>query len=406
MRFLRILGPSLRTLLAHRVRSFLAAAGVAIGIAAVFFTNALGEGAQAEVLGSLGAMGTRLLVVRPAQLRKSVARREIQGFASSLKLEDFEAIAGLPGLEAAAPSVEGAAKIEADRGLIATRVLGTTSDFFRALHFEVREGRLFDDEEEGGLARLAVLGGRIAASLFPDGGAVGREVRIGRAAFEVVGVLVPKGASADGADVDNQIFIPIRTAMRRLFDSRCLSAIFVGVRRSDDLSAVEAEIRALLRERHLLDRRGRPDDFGIQSQLRFLSAQRKIARPLSLFSIGLSALSLFVGGAGILALMLLTVRERRWEIGLRMAVGARPRDILFQFLAEALALALAGGAAGVAIGALGAWGISLATKWAMGVSGEAALVSVALAAGIGLVFGGLPAWKAARVPPVQALGME
>jgi len=406
MKALRNLRVSLRALLAHKARSALAATGVAIGIAAVLLTTALGQGAQAELTRALGTMGARLLVVRPAQLKKTPARRQIQGFSSSLKLEDFAAIAELPGIVAAAPSAEGAVKIETDRGLVATQVIGTTPAYFRAQHLELTYGQIFEDDEMRSAPRVVVLGGRIANSLFPDGKAIGRDVRIAGAAFQVVGALAPKGAAGDGSDIDNQVFIPVRTAMRRVFDSRSLSAIFIGVLRLEDLDPAEGSIRALLRERHLLDRRAIPDDFTIQNQRRSVEAERQVTRPLTLFTMGLAALSLFVGGAGILALMWLSVQERRPEIGLRVAVGARRRDVMTQFLTEALVLALVGGVAGIAIGAAGTWIIGLTTKWSVRVSSETVLASLAVASGIGLLFGALPARQAARLPPAKALTLE
>jgi putative ABC transport system permease protein len=406
MRFARNLRLSVRALLAHRTRSALAATGVAIGIAAVFLTSALGQGAQTELAAKLGAMGTRLLVVRPAQLKKSPARRQIQGFSTNLKLDDSTAVADIAGLSAVAPVAEGAVKLETERGLVATQVLGTTNAFFRARHYQIRQGHVFDEEQDVTAPRVAVLGGRIARSLFPDGDAVGRELRIGGTTFEVIGTLAPKGMSADGSDADNQVFVPVRTAMRRIFDSRSLSAIFVGVSRAEDLGHVESAIRDRLRERHQLERRARPDDFTIQNQLRSLSAQQKIMRPLAYFCSGLAALSLLVGGSGILALMLLSVQERRWEIGLRVAVGATSRDVFWHFLSEALLLALIGGGLGVALGALGTWAIAQFTHWALRVSLQAVVISLSTAAGIGLVFGASPARKAACLPPAQALVLE
>jgi putative ABC transport system permease protein len=405
MKALRNLRVSLRALLSHKARSALAATGIAIGIAAVLLTTALGQGAQTELTRAIGTMGTRLLVVRPAQLKKTPARRQIQGFASSLKFEDFTAINELPDIVAAAPLVEGAVKIETYSGLLATQVIGTTPAYFRAQHLELAQGQLFDDEIQSA-PRVVVLGGRIVETLFPDGGAVGRDVRIAGATFQVVGALTKRGAAGDGSDVDNQVFMPLRTAMRRVFDSRSLSAIFVGVRKSEDLDPSEHLIRALLRERHRLDRRANPDDFTIQNQRRSVEAERQITRPLTWFTTGLAALSLFVGGTGILALMWLSVQERRPEIGLRVAVGARRRDIIIQFLTEALLLALAGGTLGITLGTVGTWMIGFTTKWSLHVSPETVLVSLAISSGIGLLFGALPARQAAQLKPARALNLE
>lgn len=406
MRWVRNLRLSVRSLFEHRTRSVLAAVGVAIGIAAVFLTTALGQGAQAEITTRFGNVGTRLLVVRPAQVKKTPARKQIQGYTTNLRFEDSDALAEVAEVGSVAPVCEGAVKIETERGVVATNALGTTSAFFRVRHYQTKQGRWFDDAEEAAAPRVAVLGGRLAASLFPDDDAVGRDVRIAGAAFEVIGTLYPKGMSADGSDADNQVFVPVRTAMRRIFDSRSLSAIFVGVRRTEDLAPAERAIRELLRARHLLDRRAHPDDFTVQNQLRFLSAQQRITRPFAYFCSGLAALSLLVGGTGILALMLLSVQERRWEIGLRVAVGATARDIFWHFLAEALVLAMLGGIAGVTLGALGTWAISRITHWSLAVSIRAIGVSLATAVGIGLLFGASPARQAALLPPAKALVLE
>jgi putative ABC transport system permease protein len=415
MRYIRNLQLSVRSLLAHRTRSVLAALGIAIGTAAVFLTSAVGEGAKTELAARFGEVGTCLLVVRPAQVKKTPARKQIQGYVTNLKYDDFEAIAELPGIESAAPVCEGAVKIQmtpetgrgrTERGLVATQVLGTTSAFFRARHYKITRGRWFDQHEESGSPRVAVLGGRLAANLFPDGDAVGRDVRIGGTAFEVIGTLGAKGMSADGSDADNQVFVPVRTAMRRVFDARSLNAVFVGVRRSEDVALVESAMTQLLRERHRLEQRGRPSDFTIQNQLRVTSVQQKIAAPLTYFCSGLAALSLIVGGAGILALMLLSVQERRWEIGLRVAVGATSRDIFWLVLAEALVLAITGGAVGVACGALGTWVLGRVTHWVLSVSVQAIAVSLTTAAGVGLLFGASPARQAALLPPAQALVLE
>jgi len=404
MRFLRTLRPSLRALLAHRMRSLLAASGVAIGIAAVFLTSAIGQGARAEMQKNLGAMGTRLLVVRPEKVEKTVARKEVRGLRTTLTHEDYLAIRDLPQVASAAPVAEGPCKIKANRAVVATTVLGTTSAFLRIRAFRIAEGRGFDGEEDEGRARLVILGSQLSASLFPREEPIGQQIRIGRVAFEVVGTLAAKGVSADGADADNQAFVPVTTAMRRLFDVRWLSSIFVRVSSTAELEGVGARIRELLRERHA--RHARSDDFTVQDQRRFVSAQARTLRPLTLLTSGLAAVALLVGGTGILALMLLSVRERTPEIGLRMAVGARPKDVLLQFLAEALVLALAGGIAGIAVGAVGTVALARATHWPLLVSLRAVGTSFSTSLLIGLLFGAIPARKAALLPPVQALSLQ
>jgi putative ABC transport system permease protein len=228
-------------------------------------------------------------------------------------------------------------------------------------------------------------------------------MRIRGVPFEVIGLFEPKGVLADGSDEDNQVLIPIRTALRRVFNVRWLSAVFVGVRDPQRMETAETEIGRLLRVRHRLSRDGSPDDFAIQNTTRFLAIQKQTADSLMLLTTGLAALALLVGGIGILALMLLSVKERTGEIGLRMAVGAKPRDILIQFLFEATLLALGGWLAGITIGAIGAVAVAFSTTWTIGVPGEAVLASLAMAVTTGLGFGALPARKASLVPPIEAL---
>ncbi len=406
MKLVRTLRTSLRALQAHRTRSVLAAGGVAIGVAAVFLTGAVGAGARAAVLREMSGSGMRVLAVRPAQVKRSVFRPGIQGIATSLTLEDCHALGEAPAVTAAVPVVQGRRGLRSDAGALSASVLGTTGEFARVRNFELRAGRFFDVEDDAASARVAVLGARVGARLFEGDDPIGHTVRIDGAPFEVIGVLRPKGLSFDGADQDADVYVPLRTARRRVFNERSLSVVFVELRAAGSVESAAEPIREVLRERHLVAQRGGADDFEVQDPVKLLSLRAEAARTLSLVSSGLGAISLLVGGTGILALMLLSVRERTGEIGVRMALGARTRDILLQFLAEATALALSGGLAGMILGALGVWMVSVGTRWEARVSPQAALVSLGAAAGIGLVFGVLPAVRAARLTPVQALGRE
>jgi putative ABC transport system permease protein len=406
MRHWRVLGPSLRTLAAHRVRSALAVTAVAIGIAAVVLTSAIGKGAENEVLGGIAALGENLLVVRPAQVEKAVARKAIRGLATSLRLEDAGAIQALPRVASVAPALEGLVKVRSRDGAMVAKVVGTTPSFPRVRGFELASGRFFNDEDSRAAHRVAVLGARVRALLFAGEEAVGSEIRIRGVRYEVVGTLRAKGTTFGGSDEDTQVFVPVRTALRRVWNARSLTTVFVSARLSEDGAGTEAEIRELLRDRHRLELRARSDDFEIQNQLRLLASQRQTARSLTLLTAALAAVSLLVGGTGVLALMLLSVKERTGEIGLRMAVGARPRDVLVQFLGEALALTLAGGVAGLTLGALGTWAAASATGWPVRVSTPAALAALATAAVVGLVFGLVPAQRAARLSPIEALAAE
>jgi putative ABC transport system permease protein len=404
MRIGRSLGSSLRALLAHRMRVILALSSVAMGVAGVLLTSAIGQGAQDEVLRSIEALGPNLLTVRPAPVKRLVARKAVRGLMTSLETADSEAIAELALVRSTVPATEGTLRVKAGNSAMVTTVLGTTPAFPGVRSFQVRDGRFFDADDDRSARRVAVLGARVEATLFAEESPIGRWIRIRGVPFEVIGVLEAKGVLADGTDEDNQIVIPLRTALRRVFNTTWLSTVFVSVRDPGQMQAAEAEIGALLRERHRLD--GKPDDFAVQNKASLLAAQKETAESLTLLTSGLAAIALLVGGAGILALMLLSVKERTGEIGLRRAVGARPRDILLQFLTEATVLALGGWVAGVAAGALGAGAVAFATEWKVGLPLEALLASLAMAGVTGLGFGAFPARKASRMEPIQALSAE
>src|SRR5215210_1206883 len=397
MRIGRCLRPALQALLAHRLRVTLALGSVAMGVAAVLLTSAIGKGVRSEVLRGIEALGTNLLVVRPAPVKRLVARKEIGGLRTTLRLADAAAIAGLGLVREVVPGTDGTLRVKAGGGALATKVQGTSPAFPGVRNFRLRRGRFFDADDDRSARRVAVLGARIDETLFPGGDPVGRWIRIRGVPFEVIGTLEAKGVLADGSDEDSQILIPLRTALRRVFNTTWISTVFVSIRDPRRMDDAEAEIAGLLRERH------RNDDFAIQNQAKLLASQAAMADSLELFTTGLSALALLVGGTGILALMLLSVRERTGEIGLRMAVGARPRDILLQFLAESTALALGGWLAGVAVGGLGAAAVAFGTDWKVGLPFEALLTSLAMAGATGLGFGAFPARKASLLPPIQAL---
>jgi putative ABC transport system permease protein len=393
---------SLRALFAHKVRTTLALASVAMGVAGVLLTSAIGKGAEAEVRRGIEAAGSNLLVVRPAQVKRKAARREARGIVTTLRIDDYRALAGLPSVLEAAPGVDGGLRIRAGSGAMPASVLGTAPSFRRLRNLRLRTGRFFDEEDDADARRVAVLGARVAQALFRDEPAEGREVRLRGIPFEVIGVLEPRGIEADGSDQDGNVFIPVRTALRRVFNTTWLTTVFVAVAERSQMPEAEAALRHLLRERHRLGPAS-PDDFAIQDQVRLLARQQEAVASLTLLTAGLAAVSLVVGGAGILALMLLSVKERTAEIGLRMAVGARPVDVLVQFLGEATLLSLGGWAAGMGAALLGGMGVALGTEWKIALPAEAALASFSMAVVTGVGFGALPARKAARLPPIQAL---
>jgi putative ABC transport system permease protein len=406
MRLWRYLGPSLTALFVQKVRTILALSGVGVGVAAVVLSGAIGMGARQEVLRRIEQMGTNLLIIKPLQVKKLVARKTITGLATTLEIDDYEAIAALSVVAAAAPGVDGDARVKAGAVVMKTTIRGTTPIFPSVRRFRIASGRFFGTGDDQMARRVAVLGARVSGTLFGREQPVGREIRIRGVPFDVIGVLQSKGLTADGADEDNQVLVPIRTALRRIFNSTWLTTIYVSVESSARMSEAEAEIRSLLRERHRRGVGNKPDDFAIQDTTKMRAVQQTIAASLSTFATGLAVVALLVGGIGILALMLLSVRERTGEIGLRKAIGAQPRDILIQFTLEATVLALAGWAGGIVLGLAGAAAVALGTTWTVGVPVPAVVASLGMAVVIGVGFGALPARSASRMPPIQALVRE
>jgi len=404
MKLLRGIGISARALFAHKVRAALALASIAVSVGAVVVVSAIGEGAKKEILRQTESMGTNLLVVRPAQVRKSAARKLVRGVVSTLTAEDHGAVRELREVKAAVPGQENTLLVKAGNRVMSTRVLGTTAPYLEVCRFQVDRGRFIDRDDDEQSRRVAVLGARVSEELFQRDSAMGKDIRIRGVPFEVIGVLKGKGIQADGSDQDNQVVIPIRTALRRVFNLSWLNPIFVSVRDPGEMSDAESRIAQLLRSRHRLD--CRPDDFSIQNKSRVLAAQGQIANSLTSLAVGLAGVSLIVGGIGILALMLMTVKERTSEIGLRMAVGARPADILLQFLAEATLLALAGWLAGLTFGISGAVVIAFTAQWKVAISPSMLLLSLGTVLAAGAGFGIWPARKASLITPICALQVE
>lgn len=407
MRRLHALRVSVRGLFAHKMRAALAISSVTVGVVAVVVTGAIGEGAKGEVLRQTDNMGANLLVVRPALVRRSAARPELKGAVTSLKLDDYQAIVRLPHVGAAVPGFQTSEiTVKAGRQAISATVLGTTSPYMDVCRFRLHEGRFLTSEDDLSARRVAVLGARVNEILFGQENAIGQQIRIRDIPFEVIGVFEAKGVLADGSDEDGEVVIPVRAAMQRLANNRWINAVFISVRDIKEMDEVRNEVAKLLRDRHRMEQEGKADDFAIQDKTRVLAGRRQVAEFMTLLATGLAGASLVVGGTGILALMLMSVKERTTEIGLRMAIGARRRDILSQFLLEATCIATGGWIAGIVLGTLATFTIAKVTSWGPSISSELVLSTFVVVAISGLGFGAYPARKASLLPPIEALRME
>jgi len=388
---------SIRALFAQKVRAALALASVSIGVASVVLISAVAAGVQVEMNRKMESIGTNLIVVRPAQVERLASRKTIRGFVKTLKTSDYEAIANLPTVAAAAPGVESAVRVKSGNTATITKVLGTSRAFPIVRNFRVREGRFFDDDDEQRARRVAVLASGVADSLFENKSAVGQEIRVRGVPFEVIGVLESKGVSPDGSDEDNQILVPIKTALRRIFNTTSLMTIFVSAKDPAQMDQTRTAIATLLRARH------RREDFAIQNTTKFVAMQKQSADFLAALGLGLGGIALLVGGTGILALMMMSVKQRTSEIGLRMALGATPANILLQFLFESTLLAFGGWVVGLAIGGAGALVMKFASGWSLALPVNALIATAAMVLITGLGFGAFPARKASLMPPIEAL---
>jgi len=407
LKLVRNLRISARQLGAHRTRTGLALLGIVIGVSAVIAMVAVGHGARQDVMDRVEAMGTDLIVVTPAQIRISGARAQVRGTVTTLVPSDAEAIAGeIPQVVAVAPWASRRMPVKYEGSASTTNILGVTPDVVDVLNLQLASGSFYTEREELTGGRTVVLGPSVARALFGDEPAVGRRIQIGTVPFEVLGVLVPRGADLSGADQDDVVMIPLRTALRRVMNQEWLGGMYLSARSEAEMAEAEEQVRWLLRERHRLDRRDADDDFEIQTQAEIMAAHQEIGDTFTTLVGGIAAVSLLVGGVGILAVMLMSVRERRREIGLRLAVGARRRDVRTQFLAEALMLGTGGGVAGIVIGLAAAAVLAAATEWPIAVEPLSVILSFSFSLATGVFFGVYPAHRASLLDPVESLRSE
>jgi putative ABC transport system permease protein len=397
---------SLRALYANKLRSTLTMLGIIIGVSAVIAMVAIANGATQSVTSNIQGLGSNLLIVSPGQ-SNSGGVRGASGSANTLKMEDVPKVeAAGSAVKMVAPTVSSNAQVVYGKGNTSTSIMGTTEDYATIRSIEVAQGRFLTEEDVEKSARIAVVGPTVVENLLGDVNAeiIGKTIKLNNVPFQVVGVTVSQGSSG-ATNNDDTIFAPISTVQSRLVGSKTVRQIYIEAASAELMTEAQAQVTYALQTAHKIPA-GQPNDFTITNQAEVLESMEAITQTMTLLLGGIAGISLLVGGIGVMNIMLVSVTERTREIGIRKAIGAKGRDILSQFLIEAVVLSLIGGLIGISLG----WGGSLLVSKVFGMAASVSVSSVGMAFGfsalIGIVFGVVPARKAASMDPIEALRYE
>ena len=410
MHILASIRVALGALRVNKLRSALTMLGIIIGVAAVIAMLAVGSGATARIQEQIQSIGSNVIIVMSGSVTSGGIRIGA-GSVLTLTEEDAKAIAAeCPAVALVAPSSRGTAQIVFGNTNWSSVIQGTTPEFLEVRDFKVLWGQPFTWQDVDGATKVALVGQTVVENLFGGTDPVGQIIRIKKVPFTVVGVLSPKGQSPFGQDQDDIVLIPLSTAKKKVLgvsqaNARSVGVIMVQAHGPTLMREAEEQMTALLRQRHRLQP-GQENDFNVRNLAEVFAAQEASARVMSILLGAIASVSLLVGGIGIMNIMLVSVTERTREIGLRLAVGARARDILTQFLVEAVTLSLIGGMIGIALGVGASMLISYFAEWSTLISGSAILMAFAFAAMTGVFFGYYPARKAAFLDPIEALRYE
>ena len=405
MRYLVILKVAFRALRRNKMRTVLTMLGIIIGVGAVIAMVGIGNGAKAQVQARIAALGQNVIMVFSGSVNRGGVYTG-SGGAGTLTVEDALAMEReVPGVSVVSPEVRSGAQIMAGNNNWSTSVMGEGVGYLTLRVWDLEDGSMFTDADVRAAAKVCILGKTTADHLFPDEDPVGKTIRIKNVPMKVLGVLKPKGASMFGSDQDDTIIVPYTTGMKRFAGVTTLRSINVQAATAEQMTEVQNGITELLRQRHRIQA-GRDDDFIMRNQQEIAEAMSATTEVMTALLAAIASVSLLVGGIGIMNIMLVSVTERTREIGIRMAVGARGRDILLQFLIEAVALSSTGGLLGILSGVGGAKLITMIKDWPTLISPQSVIIAFAFSAAVGVFFGFYPARKASQLDPIDALRYE
>jgi putative ABC transport system permease protein len=405
MRYFVIIKVAFRALRRNKMRTALTMLGIIIGVGAVIAMVGIGNGAKAQVQARIAALGQNVIQIFAGNINRGGVRSGYGG-AGTLTVEDALAMEKeVPGVAAVSPEVRSGAQVMAGNNNWSTSVMGESIDYLTIRQWDLEDGTMFSDADVRSAAKVCVLGKTVADNLFPDEDPIGKIIRIRNVPVKVLGVLKPKGASMYGSDQDDVLLVPYTTCMKRFAGVTMLRSILAQAATADQIKEVQDGITSLLRQRHRIQA-GHDDDFMMRNQQEISETQTAAMDTMTALLAGVAIISLIVGGIGIMNIMLVSVTERTREIGIRMAVGARGRDILLQFLIEAVALSSTGGMLGIALGIAGARLLTIIKEWPTLISADSIVIAFAFSAAVGIFFGFYPARKASQLDPIDALRYE